>query len=215
MWTGSLDSGSWQRLPERGVATRGQILEATHRLLRERGLAGTTTRAIAELAGCAEGSIYRYFPDKHALFHEIVHTRFAQHIQLMMTLPDRAGRETVERNLVRVAAGAIEFYRGIVPMVTGALSDRELLDAQRLHWQRTGAGPARALTSMREYLRREQRLGRVRSDVDPDAGSRLLLGTCFAQAMLVELIGEEEAGPADRRFARRIVRTLLKGVALS
>ncbi len=114
---------------------------------------------------------------------------------------------------MRVAEGAIEFYRGIVPMVTGALSDRELPEAQRLHWQRTGAGPAQALKSMREYLRREQRLGRVRRDVDPDAAGRLLLGTCFAQAMLVELIGEEEAGPADRAFARRIVRTLLGGVA--
>src|SRR5207237_487730 len=184
-----------------------------HRLLRERGMAGTTTRAIAEAAGCAEGSIYRYFPDKHALFHEIVHTRFAQFIGLMKTLPDRAGTGTVQGNLVRVAEGAIEFYRGIVPVVTGALSDRELLEAQRLHWQQTGAGPARALRSMREYLRREQRLGRVRQDVDADAAGRLLLGTCFAQALLVELIGEGEAGPADRRFGRRVVRTLLDGVA--
>jgi len=200
-------------LPEGRGATRAQILEATHGLIRERGLAGTTTRAIAERAGCAEGSIYRYFPDKAALFHEIVHTRFADFVQLMATLPDLAGTRTVESNLARVAEEAVEFYRAIVPMVTGALSDRELLEAQRAHWKDTGAGPARALNSVREYVRREQRVGGIRPDVSPDAVARMVLGPCFAQAMLVELIGEEDAGPADRRFARQVVRTLLRGIA--
>ena len=98
-------------------------------------------------------------------------------------------------------------------MLPGALSDRELLEAQRSHWKATGAGPARAFNSVREYIRREQRLGGIRPDVSPDAAARMILGPCFAQAMLVELIGEEDAGPADRRFAGTVVRTALRGIA--
>ncbi len=56
-------------------------------------------------------------------------------------------------------------------------------------------------------------MGGIRPDVSPDAVARMVLGPCFAQAMLVELIGEEDAGPADRRFARQVVRTLLRGIA--
>ena len=50
---------------------RQTILDATRRIIDERGLQAATTRNIAELAGCAEGTIYRHFEDKHELFLEL------------------------------------------------------------------------------------------------------------------------------------------------
>ena len=111
------------------TGTRAHILAAAEQLIRDRGLKATTTRAIAEIAKCAEGSIYRYFPDKHAIIHEIVRTRFPEFLTLVETLPERAGTGTVRKNLEQLAVGALGFYRVILPITFGVMADRELLAA--------------------------------------------------------------------------------------
>jgi AcrR family transcriptional regulator len=50
---------------------RRAIVEAVIPLLIEHG-ASVTTRQMAEAAGIAEGTIFRVFPDKHALIHEAI-----------------------------------------------------------------------------------------------------------------------------------------------
>lgn len=64
---------------------RGQILDATARVLRERGYDGTTIRSIAKQLDCAVGSIYRYFKDKRQLLDAVCQRRFdavAEHAEL-------------------------------------------------------------------------------------------------------------------------------------
>lgn len=43
------------------------LIEATAKVIAQRGLDGTTTPAIAEVAGVSVGSLYQYFDDKDAL----------------------------------------------------------------------------------------------------------------------------------------------------
>jgi AcrR family transcriptional regulator len=50
---------------------RRAIIQAVLPLLVEHG-ASVTTKQMAEAAGIAEGTIFRVFPDKHALIHEAV-----------------------------------------------------------------------------------------------------------------------------------------------
>ena len=59
----------------------------------------STTRAIAQRAGCAEGTLYRYFSDKHAVFMEVAKRGVPSFVDLAAALPDRAGTGTVEVNL--------------------------------------------------------------------------------------------------------------------
>jgi AcrR family transcriptional regulator len=51
----------------RSTETVRIILEAAARILEERGFAGYTTNAVAELAGVSVGTLYQYFPGKEAL----------------------------------------------------------------------------------------------------------------------------------------------------
>lgn len=108
-----LDGGDHPPLPiaRKKPATcldESQVLDATARVLRERGYDGTTIRAIAKQLSCAVGSIYRYFPDKRALLDCVCQRRFeavAEQAEL------RAGVMTSIQRYARVASEQPELYR--------------------------------------------------------------------------------------------------------
>ncbi len=198
--------------------TREEIVRATGELIAEGGFMAATTRAIALRARCAEGSIYRYFPDKHALLHAVMIDRFESFFVMLEELPGEAGSGWIADHLRRVALEALAFYRGIAPLVGAQLSDPRLMAEQRAAWEREAGGPMRAIRAVREYVAAEQRLGRIDPDAEPDLVGRELLGTCFAHAILDSLVGEEgravdRAGRAldDERYVRLLVETILRG----
>ena len=71
------DSRQRRRSPEERPA---QILEAAFAEFGERGLAGARLDDIARRAGIAKGTIYLYFPNKDALFCEMVRTSLVERI---------------------------------------------------------------------------------------------------------------------------------------
>jgi len=52
---------------ETKVATREQIVDAARRLFAANGFDATTTRAIANAAGIATGTLFNYFATKEAI----------------------------------------------------------------------------------------------------------------------------------------------------
>ena len=184
-----------------GRDLRERIVEAAARVIRERGLAGARTRAIAEAAGCAEGSIYRYFPTKVDVLLAAVRAQLAAPGEQLRHLPAAAGSATVEENLLAAARAALAFYGDLVPLADGVAADAELQAEQR--------GPLDAVAS---YLEAERRLGRVRSDADPALAARLLLDGCLGESFLDALTGSAQS-PAEReRYARELVAAVAAGV---
>lgn len=55
----------------RSAATLEAIIEAAARLLREQGLPGFNTNAVARLAGINVATLYHYFPHKNAILKEM------------------------------------------------------------------------------------------------------------------------------------------------
>lgn len=195
-----------------GLGTRRHILAAAEQIIHDQGLKAATTRAIAERAGCAEGTIYRYFSDKHALVMEVVGGRFPEFKELMHALDRIAGKSTVKRNLERVARSALEFYRAIMPIVAGSLAEHKLMHEQRRYFQENKRGPMSAFGHLADYIRLEQRLDRISARASPDFATRLLLGAAWTQAFLEEFVGAEASLGSDEQFAREVVRIVMEGL---
>lgn len=72
-----LSEPRWRRLPEERPQ---QILRAALEVFGEHGLAGARLEDIARRAGVSKGTIYLYFPNKEALFREMVRSTIVEAI---------------------------------------------------------------------------------------------------------------------------------------
>lgn len=102
----------------RARQTVDAVLDAVVRVLKREGFAAITTNRVAEVAGVSIGSLYQYFPDKHAIF-EALHQRHIEEI-------DRI----VETTLIEHAASSLdELIRAMVEaMVDAHATDPELYE---------------------------------------------------------------------------------------
>jgi len=193
---------------------RETILEATRRIIDERGLQAATTRNIAERAGCAEGTIYRHFEDKHRLLLELYAGSSPEFLELIAVLPAEAGGPPVRDTLGRVGVAALRFYRAVLPFVGGAIVDPELRAAQRKHFDRPGHGPAHAFAQVESYLDAERELGRIGMPGSSAGATRALLGAAFGRAYLDVWLGEELMARegSDQEYMSNVVATLLDGL---
>ena len=88
----------------RSQATVTAILDATARILVERGSTAASTNAVAERAGVSVGSLYQYFPNKEALVSAVQ----ARHGEQMMAAIQRALTKAMDATLEDALAGLVE-----------------------------------------------------------------------------------------------------------
>jgi len=167
-------------MTKRGEATRERLIEATRSVVAEVGYAHASTRAIALAAGVAEGTIYRHFPDKASLFFAAVLEANTTVVEWVTTLPARAGEGTVASNLAAAAIRLAELRDQILPLEVAIAADPELAAQRQRAMAAVGPslppGPPEAVAA---YLATEQRLGRIRPDVDPREAAVVILGMLF------------------------------------
>lgn len=199
-------------MPTESPPTRRIILDAAEEVIRRRGMGGATTRAIAERAGCAEGTIYRHFPDKDTLLCELVRSSFPAFHELLSSLPDRAGTGTVRETLEKIGINALAFFRHVIPLVAGPLGDHDLLLQQRRFFLETHTGPLVTFATVASYLTREQELGRISASASPPHVTRLLLGASFGEAFVEAVMGDQAALGSDTDFVAGAVAALLPGL---
>ncbi|MFG3224550.1 TetR family transcriptional regulator [Kitasatospora sp. NPDC048194] len=198
-----------------GALTRARVLDAAARLIGTVGLVRATTKEIAREAGCSEAALYKHFRDKEEIFVRVLRERAPRLADAVAELPARAGEGAVREHLEAVVEVAVPFYRQSFPMAGGLLASPELLAAHRRKLD--DAGPHQVSSHLADYLRAEQRLGRVAAGIDPDAAAVLLVGACFHRAFLEVFYAGEAPAEALRpaglaEFADATVRALLDGV---
>lgn len=145
----------------RSRATTEAILDATARILGERGWMGITTNAVAETAGVSIGSLYQYFPNKQALIEAVTRRHFDEVLAVLQSATDAATPRTR-----RIAA----FVEGMIAVHSRyPAAHRMLLE----HAPCDGRAPAAHHEFEREYRKGCEAFHNVNARRPPAGNSRL------------------------------------------
>lgn len=199
--------------PQRFVDTRGRIVAAAGAVIRERGLAHATTNQIALAAGCSEALIYKHFREKEELLLAVLADQIRPFVELIGTLPDRAGTATVAEHLTSVAHRLIADLIEAAPLALGLFAEPELQARHRSELIRAGAGPQLANSQLTKYLEAEGALGRVRAGADTKTIADMVIGACFQRAYLLAFVGEPSLGRPTDSFVDDLVRVSLDALS--
>lgn len=189
---------------------RRQILDAAERVFRSKGLVGATTREIARDAGCADGTLYLHFSDRLALLGAVVDECLPDFWEALDQLNGLAGEHTVRINFEMVASSCLIFYEQVQPVASSLFAEPGLLEGHRQHMREKGRGPHLSQSMVCEYIRDEQKLGRIGRRASPDLIYSMLLGACFHRVFMGNFTGEPPA-MANDVFVRKLVDNLLHG----
>jgi AcrR family transcriptional regulator len=194
------------------VTTREAILDAAQHVMQTRGLANTTTREIANAAGLSEAALYKHFDDKTDLFLCLLRERLPDLSAALHDLPKRVGQRTVRANLEDLTRVALAFYRDSAPFAASLFSRPELLARYQEHMRASGGGPHRARDMLAEYLRAEQRAGRVAPEANPQVAALLLIGACLQRAFMGGLVGATHSQADEESFVKDVVRFVMRAL---
>ena len=173
-------------LPTRTTPTRQALMDAALAVFVERGFARATTREIAQRAGLSEGTMYRHFADKYELFHQVFFALVLEIGQELSRLPERAGQKTVRDNLEYLFVSAERMQGSLSALMASTWSDPDLGRSFESHLrEKTPEEFERPepVAMVAAYIRAEQKLGRIRSDVDAMEAAAVVASIPFAAGM--------------------------------
>lgn len=162
------------------------ILDTTWRLVAEQGLRAVSMSQIAQEAGIARATLYRYFPDVEAILLAWHERHIAAHLKELTGLRDRGGdpRQRLET--------VLEAYAFICRRRAGDIG-------ALLHRGETVKQAEVELTDLvRDLLAEAARAGSVRDDIDPAE----LAGYCL------HALGAAGSLPSDDGVHRLVALTL-------
>lgn len=102
-----------RKLPRqaRSQATVEAILDATARILVERGYAQASTNAVAQRAGVSVGSLYQYFPNKDALVRALHDRHVEQQLAIIGQELERHAQSSLETAIAAIVEATVEAHR--------------------------------------------------------------------------------------------------------
>jgi AcrR family transcriptional regulator len=186
---------------------RSEILRAAEKLMRSRGLSGVTTRQISHEVGCSEGALYVHFKGRLELLLAMLEEGLPDMLGPLKELRESVGRRSPRENLIAVLGGIFKFHQRVVPASAGLFAEPELLAAYRNSLNRQGKGPHLSMSVLEEYIRSEQGLGRINSEVDSELAAYLMMSASFFRAFVEHFFGKS-GQPPWRKFAEQLVATI-------
>jgi AcrR family transcriptional regulator len=159
---------------------RAQILEAAFEEFSAKGFKGATIKSIAEAAGLQSPAlIYWYFPDKEALFREVLESR----IPVLRTVRDPAGLLDLppEKVLPTIARRYLSTFDNPAAQRMVRLMVGEAMRRPEIAEIFGNAVIKKVLGFLKRYMARQIELGRLRPH-DVRSSARTFIGMLLPQA---------------------------------
>ena len=187
------------------------LVSAAARLIALHGTVGLTVRSIATEAGVAQGVLYNHFDDREEVVALALHS-YVQSVMHDVDLPV-AGSGTVEGNLRIYLEFGFSTLARILPAFGGVIGQPKIMARFADHFSSHLSGGIPDLFA--NYLREEQKLGRIASTADVDATAVLIVGACHSEALPGLFRGQPDTHPIIRpEFVDGLIDTILNGIAL-
>jgi outer membrane protein TolC/plasmid stabilization system protein ParE len=184
--------------------TRDQILAAAARLYGEHGFRGTTTRRIAEQAGCNEVTLFRVFGSKTALLLEALRVHGAA--PNLAKLPDLPVDPVEELTAwCTHKRRSISQMRSLIRKTMSEFEENPEMPKCMTH------GANLTYTMLREYFERLARAGFIPSNADAPAAAAMLMSAIFHDAIARDMMPHGFPHPssaAPGTYARLCLRSL-------
>ena len=181
----------------RSADARAAILRATREILDEGGITAVTMEGIAARAGVGKPTIYRSWPNAHAV-------AMAAMMEAKGTTPKFSRTRSAVADLKRQLRGVAEVFatrmgRQVTSMIAAAAADGELSKVFRNHFILARREEGRALIA-RAIEARE-----VRKTIDVDVALDMIYGPIFYRLLMGH-------APLDATFTDDVVDHALKGL---
>jgi len=188
-----------QRLADK----RARILKAARDLVAEGGWAAAQMDQVAEMAGVATGTVYRYWPSKAELCVEIVATVSAREVGIVKAVADGSGLPVEKLSAaIRTFAGRALRGRRLAYALIAEPVDPEV-EAVRLDYRAQ-------LAHCLERILREGIMRGVFPRLDPAVAAACIVGA-FMEALIGPLAPAKGKGPrATRHLIEQITQFCLR-----
>jgi AcrR family transcriptional regulator len=181
----------------RDEGARQRILKAALDLMDETAFAQVTAEAIAQRAGTAKATIYRWWPNKAAVVIEAFRETVGPELPLKDMGSLRENLTTQVRNFARVLSG--RGGRMLKSFVVAAGSDPDVAAAFRSIWSDPRRAEAKAM------LRQKQESGQLRNDADLD----LVLDSLYGPLYYRFLVKNEAP---SQKYAEALAELVIQGL---
>lgn len=185
-----------------------RILEAARALFLERGY-GVSTAEIARAADVSEGTLFKRFATKSALFGAAMGL---PDIDLAPVVARLVGARDVRTNLTELGGTIVAFFRTKMPRLMMLWAQPALNPLDALKDCGGSASPQRMLKDLALYLEREQNAGRLRGGVDAAVAARMLIGALHSFVFFEVVEGAEADPERTRALVAAAVDVLWEGI---
>jgi AcrR family transcriptional regulator len=193
------------------VDRRGQIVDAAFEEFSEKGFKGATIKSIARAAGLQSPAlIYWYFPDKEALFREVLGSK----IPVLRAVREPTGLldQPPDRVLPTIARGYLSTFDDPAAQRMVRLIMGEAIRRPEIAQLFGSAVIKRVLGFLKRYMERQVELGRLRPH-DVRSSARAFIGMLLPQAggkLFFPAIRED--GLTDEEHIENAVNLFLEGL---